>query len=187
MARLVTPLVTLACLLALAACSGVSGTGDKGYITGDGRVVEVPPADRGQAIELEGEDLDGDQVALADLRGQPVVVNVWGAWCNPCRAEQPDLTEAANELGEDVAFLGINIRDASPENAQGFVRTFDVPYPSVYSPDSRALLAFEGTLGPRSIPATVVLDREGRVAASIIGSLPSKQTLLDVVERVVDE
>jgi hypothetical protein len=56
-----------------------------------------------------------------------------------------------------------------------------VPYPSVYSADGKALLQFQGTLGPRTIPAFVVLDDEGRIAASIIGSLPSTQTLVDLV------
>jgi len=168
-------------------CSDVSGTGDKGYVTGDGRINEVAAADRGKPVELEGTDLDEEPVDLTDLRGKPVVVNVWGSWCAPCRAEQPDLNEAAAELGDDVAFLGINIRDASPANAAAYVRRFEVPYPSVYSPDSGALLAFRGTLGPNTIPATVVLDREGRVAASVIGSLPSRQTLVDLVEAVSDE
>lgn len=168
-------------------CSDVSGTGSKGYVTGDGRINEVPAADRGEVVELSGEDLDGEAVDVADLRGRPVVLNVWGSWCAPCRAEQPDLNEAAAELGDDAAFLGINIRDASPDNAAAYVRRFEVPYPSVYSPDSGALLAFKGTLGPNTIPATVVLDDEGRIAASVIGSLPSRQTLVDLVEAVRDE
>jgi len=67
------------------------------------------------------------------------------------------------------------------------VRTFDVPFPSFYSPDGEALLAFPGVLGLRTIPAFAVLDPEGRVAASIIGKLPSRQTLVDLTQDVVDE
>jgi hypothetical protein len=94
---------------------------------------------------------------------------------------------AAEELGGDAQFVGINIRDGSPEQARSFVRTFDVPYPSFYSPDGEALLPFSGTLTPNSIPSFVVLDREGRVAASIIGKLPSQTTLVEVVEDVAAE
>jgi thiol-disulfide isomerase/thioredoxin len=177
----------LTCLLALAGCSGLSGTGDKGYISGEGVPVEVDPAAREAPITLSGVDLDGNEVDLADLRGKPVVVNVWWSECPPCRVEQPDLNEAAAELGDQVTFLGLNIRDSSAEKGQAFVRNFEVPYPSVYSPDGRALLSFSGTLNPRSIPSTVVLDADGRVAASVQGRIPTTQTLVSIVEKVLDE
>jgi thiol-disulfide isomerase/thioredoxin len=177
----------LACLLALVGCSSLSGTGDKGYISGEGVPVEVVAEDRGTPIEMTGTDLDGNEVDLADLRGKPVVVNVWASWCGPCIVEQPDLNEAASELGEDVTFLGLNIRDASQGDAAAFTRTLDVDYPSVYSPDGSALLPFAGTLTPRSIPSTVVLDAEGRVAASVQGRIPTPQTLVSIVERVLGE
>ena len=171
----------------LAGCSGLSGTGDKGYITGTGVPVEVPAADREDPIELAGTDLDGNDVDLAELRGKPVVVNVWASWCGPCIVEQPDLNEAAAELGDDVTFLGLNIREASEGDAAAFTRKLEVDYPSVYSPDGSALLPFAGTLTPRSIPSTVVLDAEGRVAASVQGRIPTTQTLLDLVEGASDE
>ena len=171
----------LACLLALAGCSSLSGTGDKGYISGEGVPTEIKAADRGEPIDLSGTDLDGDPLELADLRGQVVVVNVWASWCPPCRVEQPDLNEAAAELGDEAVFVGINTRDASQDGARAYVRNFDVPYPSLYSPDGAALLAFAGTLTPRSITSTVVLDAEGRIAASVNGRIPTTQTLLSLV------
>lgn len=171
----------------LAGCSSVSGTGDKGYISGTGVPVEVPAADRGTPVELTGEDLDGNQVDLADLRGQPVVVNVWASWCGPCIVEQPDLNEASEELGDGVTFLGLNIRDVSLGDAAAFTRQLEVDYASVYSPDGAALLPFSGTLTPRSIPSTVVLDAEGRIAASVQGRIPTTQTLISLVEKVLDE
>jgi thiol-disulfide isomerase/thioredoxin len=185
--RLAAPLVAFACLLVLAGCSGLSGTGDKGYISGEGVPTEVEPADRGEPVALTGTDLEGEEVDLAALRGKPVVVNVWASWCPPCRVEQPDLNEAAAELGDRVAFVGLNIRDASRDNAAAYVRNLDVPYRSVYSADGAALLPFAGTLTPRSIPSTVVLDAEGRIAASVNGRIPTTQTLLSLVEAVLDE
>ena len=142
---------------------------------------------REDAISLAGEDLDGDPLAVQDFRGKPVVLVVWGSWCAPCRDEAPDVVGAAEELGDDVQFVGINIRDASTAQARAFTRRFDVDFPSFYSPSGEALLAFPGVLGMRTIPAFAVLDADGRVAASIIGKLPSRQTLVDVTKDVVDE
>lgn len=177
----------LACLLALVGCSGMSGTGDKGYITGEGVPVEVKAVDRGDPVELTGTDLEGEDVDLADLRGKPVVVNVWWSQCPPCRVEQPDLNDAAAELGDRASFVGLNIRDSSPDAARSYVRGFDVPYPSIYSADGSALLPFAGTLTPRSIPSTVVLDADGRIAASVQGRVPTTQTLISLVEKVLGE
>ena len=146
------------------------------------RCARSAPSTGASPIDLDGEDLDGDALALDDLRGKPAVVVVWGSWCTPCRDEAPDVVAAAERLGDRASFVGINIRDASAANPQAFVRTFGVPYPSFYSPDGQALLPFAGTLTANSIPSFVVLDDEGRVAASIIGRLPSTTTLVELVE-----
>ena len=165
----------------------MEGTGDKGYISGDGRVTQLLPEEREEPIVLSGEDLDGEVLDVEDFRGKPVVIVVWGAWCPPCRAEAPAVVDAAEQLGEDVQFVGIDIRDSSPEQAKSFVRTFDVPYPSFYSPDGKAMLPLSGTLTPNSVPSFVVLDQEGRVAASILGELPSTTTLVEITEDVLAE
>ena len=144
-------------------------------------------ADRGDPVELEGTDLDGKQLSLMDFRGKPVVVVVWGSWCSPCRAEAPDVVAAAKELGGTAEFVGLNIRDSSPDQARAFARSFELPYPSLYSPDGKAMLPFSGTLPPQAIPSFVVLDAGGRVAAAIPGELPSKTTLVDLTEDVASE
>jgi len=177
----------VASALLLSGCSSLEGSGEKGYVSGDGSLALVDPAERGDPIDLSGEDLDGEPLDLADFRGRPVVVPVWGAWCGPCNAEAPDLVEAAHELEGEAAFVGLNNRDGSPAQARSFVREYDVPYRSFYSPDGKALLAFPGTLVSTSTPATVVLDAEGRVAASVLGVIPSTQTLVDVVRDVAEE
>lgn len=175
----------LACAaLLLSGCSSLEGTGDKGFVSGDGTVRAVKAVDRGDTVVLSGEDLEGNPLDIADLRGKPLVVVVWGSWCGPCVAEAPDVVAAAEELEGEAGFVGINSRDPSTAEALAFERKYDVPYPSFYSPDGAELLAFHGKLGPRSIPAFVVLDEEGRIAASILGGLPSTQTLVDLVEDV---
>lgn len=176
-----------ACLLLMTGCTDVQETGSKGFITGDGSVSQLEPSGRGEPVSLVGTDLAGEELDVASYRGKPVVMVVWGSWCTPCRAEAPDVVAAAEELEGTAAFLGINLRDPSTEKAEAFVRTFDVPYPSLHSPGGEAMLAFPGTLTPNTIPAFVVLDDEGRVAASIIGELPSTRTLVDVVEDVAGE
>jgi peroxiredoxin len=171
---------------ALSGCSSeVGGSGgEQGYISGEGTVTRLDPAQRDRPGEVSGETLDGDPVSLADFAGRTVVVNVWGAWCPPCRAEATDLADASRQLeDQDVAFLGINSRDPSPAAAQAFVRRFDVPYPSIYDPSGKALLGFRGTLPPNAIPSTVVIDAQGRIAARVLGPV-SKSTLIGLVEDV---
>jgi thiol-disulfide isomerase/thioredoxin len=179
-------LVALTCLLtlAVAGCSrdDVGSSGQQGYVAGDGVITTVATADRKAPGPVEGTTLDGKHVSLADYRGRVVVVNVWGSWCPPCRAEAPMLARAARDLaGKDVAFLGIDSRDPSRAAAQAFVREKKVPYPSIFDQSGRTLLAFDGTLTPNSIPSTIVIDREGRVAASVLGQV-SRTTLEDLVD-----
>lgn len=171
----------LVCGLLLAGCSSFEGTGSKGYISGTGQITQVALNQRESPIELSGTDLDGRPVDLADYRGKPVVVSVWGSWCVECVQEAPTVTEAANELAGEAKFVGIDIRDPAQAQAQAYVRRFATPFPSIYSQGGEALLAFPGVLGPNSVPAFVVLDPEGRVAASVLGQLPSKLTLADLV------
>jgi thiol-disulfide isomerase/thioredoxin len=179
---LLVPVLLLGLVGVLAGC-GSTATGDKGYISGEGVITELPAAQRQAPGTVAGESLDGKHLSLAAERGKVVVVNVWGSWCPPCRAEADVLVAAAHELRrQGVVFLGINSRDPSAAQARAFVRRYDVPYPSIYDPSGKNLLAFRGTLGPTSIPSTVVIDPRGRVAASILGEVTSKQTLIDLAE-----
>ncbi|HET8604055.1 MAG TPA: TlpA disulfide reductase family protein [Marmoricola sp.] len=169
----------------LAACGGAPTTGAKGYVDGEGVITQLPAAKRRAPGTVAGRSLDGKRLSLAAHRGKVVVVNVWGSWCPPCRAEADNLVAAAKQLApRGVVFLGIDSRDPNVAQARAFVRTYHVPYPSIYDPSGQNLLAFHGTLGPTSIPSTVVIDRQGRVAASILGEVTGTQTLVDIVEQV---
>lgn len=169
----------------LSSCTNeVGSSGDTGYVSGKGVITRLAVEEREQPGEVSGETLDGKSVALTDYEGQIVVVNVWGSWCPPCRAETPDLVAAAEELADqDVAFLGINSRDLNQAAARAFVRRFDVPYPSIYDQKGETLLAFRDTLSPNSIPSTVIIDEHGRVAASVLGQV-STSTVVGLVEDV---
>lgn len=172
--------------LLLSACGGgVESKGDQGYVSGNGVITVLDEEDRYVPEEVSGESLEGEPLSLSSYDGKVVVVNVWGAWCPPCRAEADDLAVAAKELQPDgVAFLGINTRDTSRDNALSFQRSREVPYPSIYDPSGRTLLAFRGSLRPNSIPSTLVLDEQGRVAATVLGELTSARTLVSLVEEV---
>lgn len=165
-------------------CSDLRGTGDVEYVAGDGTVVQVAEPDRGDPVEIAGDSLEGDPVEVADWRGDVVVVNVWGSWCGPCRAEADLLVRADEEL--DARFVGINIRDET-SRALAFEREYGVEYPSIHDPGSEQLLRFGPEHAPRATPSTFVLDREGRVAAMISGEVPSVGTLRELVEEVAAE
>lgn len=170
----------------LAACSAPSGdatdgAGTLGFQGGDGSVVIIPAENRKPAPTLEGTTLDGASFSLADHAGKVMVLNVWGSWCAPCRAEAPALVAAAKAMPE-VFFLGINSRDEDPAQAKAFVRAFDIGYPNLYDPAGSLLLGWP--VPPKAIPSTLVIDADGKVAARILGET-TETTLKGVVEEVV--
>jgi thiol-disulfide isomerase/thioredoxin len=180
--RLVAAVVAALVVPLLAGC-GSSGTGDKGYVTGDGVINQVGVAHRHTVGELSGSTLDDGHFDLSDHRGKVVVVNVWGSWCGECRAEAKALATAADELvPKGVVFVGINTRDSSRDNGLAYDRSFGISYPSIFDPSGRTLLSFKGTITPTSIPSTLVIDTQGRIAASVLGTLPSATTLVDLVQ-----
>ncbi len=170
---------------ATAACGSARGTGDKGYVDGNGIITRLAVAERKRPGAVSGTTLEGKELSLEEYAGKVIVLNVWGSWCPPCRKEARTLAAAARELApEGVVFVGVNTKDSSPDQGLAFEKRYDVPYPSFFDPSGRLLLAFHGTLNPSAIPSTVVIDKQGRVAASILGEVPSQQTLVDVVRDV---
>ncbi|MGH3413798.1 MAG: TlpA disulfide reductase family protein [Marmoricola sp.] len=181
LSRLAIALLAAVLLATLAGCGG-EGTGGKGYVDGKGVINQAPPGKRVRIGKVSGTTLTGKHLDLSDYRGKVLVVNVWGSWCPPCRAEAPTLAAVARRLkSKDVVFVGIDTRDSSRSQGLAFKRQYHVDYPSIYDPDGRSLLAFRGAIAPDSIPSTMVVDRHGRVAASILGQVTSGSTLADLV------
>jgi thiol-disulfide isomerase/thioredoxin len=159
--------VLAACGLLLLSAVGCRSGGGR-----DGDVAErvlVAANRRTAAPALTGQTLEGETFDLLRLRGQVVVINVWGSWCAPCKKEQPDLVRAAADLaGERVAFLGINVRDKRA-SALAHNRRYAVTYPSLHDEGFRLVSRFKG-IGPQAVPSTILVDRKGRIAAVLFGS-----------------
>jgi len=169
------------------ACSDLDGTDGKTWITGEGSVQQIPVADRGKPVDVTGEDLDGNPLDLADQRGKVVVLNVYAAWCTPCRVEMPTVVELSEHADpSQVSWFGVNIRD-DRDAARTFGEDFGVEFPTFSDPSSAVLLSLSDELGPYSLPSTVVLDRDGRVAAMVLGKIPGAATMQDVIDEVVAE
>ena len=132
-------------------------------------VSEFAIADRGAPVEVSGTTLTDSMLSIADLRGEVVVLNVWGSWCVPCREEAPTLARvAAHYADRGVQFVGVNIRD-NRASALAFEERYGIAYPSIEDRDSKAMLTLSRYAPAQAVPVTLVLDREGRVASRVIG------------------
>jgi thiol-disulfide isomerase/thioredoxin len=166
------------------ATSASSATGGTQYVAGDGSFTLIPAAQRKQAPDLSGPLVGGGSASLAPHRGQVVVLNLWASWCSPCRQEAPSLAAAARML-PDAAFFGINTRD-NEGNAEAFEQSQRVPYPSFFDQDGTLVLDMQQIVNMRSLPVTVVLDAQGRVAAAVYGPTTAI-TIKDIVSPLERE
>lgn len=159
----------------------------QGYISGDGAYTEIPAGQRAEPIVFEGRDEHGNTISSQSLAGSVYVANFWYASCPPCRVEAPDLAALATEYEGHVPFIGVNVYD-SADVAITFAEKFGVPYPSIIDADTAAVqLAFAGAVAPNAVPTTIVVDREGRVAARISGLLRDQSILAAMIDTVVAE
>jgi thiol-disulfide isomerase/thioredoxin len=167
----------LAASLTLGACDsgaiGNSGPGSNGqsFVSGSPGTTVYGATSGPVAPRVTGTLLSGGRFALGQYHGHVVVLNFWGSWCTPCRAEAPFLSRLAqNYSPRGVRFLGVDIRD-SPATAEAFQRTFRISYPSLNDPGDEIALAFRETVPPAGIPTTLVIGRNGRISARVIGSV----------------
>lgn len=177
--------------LSLSACSsGSSPTSSQGsnYVAGTGEITLVKAVDRKPAPDISGKTVSGGQTSLAAYKGKVVVVNMWGSWCDPCRHEAPHLAEvSAADAAKGVQFLGINTRDLTLSNAAAFEKSFGITYPNLFDPYGKLILKFpKGSVNPQSLPSTLVIDRQGRIAARALKPL-STQELNELIDPIVAE
>jgi thiol-disulfide isomerase/thioredoxin len=142
--------------------------------------------DRPVAPTVAGSTISGQKLSLASYRGDTIVLNFWGSWCAPCRAEAPALGQLARKLApKGVKFVGVDIRD-QPDSAEAFMQTFNVGYPSLKDPGDEIALEFHSTVPPAAIPTTLIIDRSGRIAARIFGASTYAQ-LQFLISKVIGQ
>jgi peroxiredoxin len=181
MRRLAALLLTAA--LATGALAGCGGENWAKKCTTKDVVVECAPGRRVPVKDVKGDLLDGTAYDLATDKGKVVVVNFWGSWCEPCRAEADDLEKTYQQTRDKgVAFLGIDTRD-DRDSAKAFVRGRST-YPSVYDFDGKVAQQFDVT--QVATPQTLILDRQGRIAYAIRSATVYTQ-LLPLVQKVIAE
>ena len=126
------------------------------------------------------------EIDLSNYKNKVVVLNVWGSWCGPCRKEAKELQELyVKNKDSGVEFIGINIRD-SRVSAEKFITNFGITYPNIFDRDGVKLLGFKDTLPANAIPSTVLVDKNGKVAARQLG--PIERALIQgFISSLVDE
>ncbi|MEY4438486.1 MAG: hypothetical protein RL249_898 [Actinomycetota bacterium] len=173
--------LVIAALVFLTGCSnGGASKAQESFIAGSGAVTKIKAGDRIAAPAISGMTLSGKNFTFT--KGNVAVVNVWASWCSPCRAEEPTLSALSRKYS-DVQFIGILTRD-NPVNAEAFARKRSTPYPTLI--DDSILIGFRKSLPANAIPTTVVIDRQGRVAARISGAV-TVASLSQLIEEVSAE
>ncbi|MFI5689608.1 TlpA family protein disulfide reductase [Streptomyces sp. NPDC051636] len=189
--RVLLAATAAAAALTLSGCGsgGTSGGGgNTNFVTGNNGIDTAPKGKRAAAPDLSGKTIDGKTLDVADYKGKVVVVNIWGSWCGPCRAEAQYFAKVSKEYqGKGVQFVGINTRDTSTTPAVAFEKEHGVTYPSLYDPTGKLMLRFKkGTLNPQLVPTTLILDRDGKIAARALEAL-SEENLLKMLKPVLAE
>lgn len=126
------------------------------------------------------ETLDGDSLALADLRGRVVILNFWASWCVACIDEHPVLIEAHERYRDrGVTLVGVVYNDTRA-NAAAWMRAMGGDWPSVLDPGSRVAIDY----GVYGVPESFFIGRDGRVAYKQLGPL-NRAILTTWIEKLL--
>jgi cytochrome c biogenesis protein CcmG/thiol:disulfide interchange protein DsbE len=166
--------VLVVALLA-SACRAGNATGP-GPVAANAASASLLPS---HALALPSFDFDAYERLLYQLRGTPVVVNLWASWCGPCAKEAPVLADAATRFAKDVQFLGVAIKDQRSA-AAAFLSRYHLAYPSILdaSGDIHDRLGFVG------LPDTVFYGADGTIVRTWSGPLPSP-VLDSTIQRLI--
>ncbi|MBV9822142.1 MAG: TlpA family protein disulfide reductase [Actinobacteria bacterium] len=176
----------LALLLAATAVTGCTGGKDAvdqssgnqfRYVSATDKGSVIEAAKRKQAGPVAGTLLAGGDYKLADDRGKVVVLNYFASWCPPCQTETPQFDSLYRERkAKGVAFVGMDVKDPSKSAAQSWLQDKKITFPVVYDEAAKSAIQL-GDVPMAALPSTVVIDKQGRVAAVYVGSvLPADLT-----------
>lgn len=121
------------------------------------------------------------EVNLAGLPREPMVVNFWAQWCGPCREESPYLREAFEEV-EGVSFVGINYQDPQPDWALEFAALVEWDYPHVQDVER----TLQSSLRIPGLPVTLFVSADGKVVGRLVGGIESTEQLLDLIDEYLE-
>ena len=179
--------VAAAAAMLLSACGtghqAVAGpsAGQYRFINATGQGTVIAASKRQPAADMLGTLIGGGQYGLADHRGKVVLINFWASWCAPCVLESPMLESVYREMsGRGVDFVGVDIKDER-QAAASFIADKHMTYPMIYDEPAKTALQLGVPVG--GLPVTVLIDREGRVAAVYPGAV-HRPTILPVIERL---
>jgi peroxiredoxin len=173
----------LSAVLGLSACSGGKNAVDQNagnqfrYVQANKKGSVIEAAKRKQAGPVTGTLLAGGEYRLSDDRGKVVVLNYFASWCPPCQSETPQFDSIYRERkSAGVQFVGMDVKDPSKSAAQAWIKDKGVTFPVVYDEAARTAIQL-GDVPMAALPSTVVIDKQGRVAAVYVGSvLPADLT-----------
>jgi cytochrome c biogenesis protein CcmG, thiol:disulfide interchange protein DsbE len=136
-----------------------------------------------QAPPYAARTIAGDTVRLSDLRGHPVLLNVWATWCIPCRKELPELQALHTQLApRGLQVVGVSVDEGNDDDAvRDFAREFGITYTIVRDPATVIYSAF----AIPGVPATFLIDRTGKVAWRIMGPFSATDTTLQAALKTV--
>ena len=166
--------------------SNISSDSESGFVSGDGTSIFLKKNERNPAPELSNVEFLSSEIDLKTLKNKVVLINVWGSWCSPCRKEAPELEELyLKNKADNVEFIGINIRD-SKISANRFIENFSITYPNIFDRDGKLLLGYKDSLPANAIPSTILIDKNGLVAARQLGPI-DKSLIQGFISELVEE
>lgn len=141
-----------------------------------------PPDQRRTLETFRLQSIGGEPWQLREHRGRVVLLNFWATWCPPCRAETPDLVKLAHRYETaGLHIAGISMDDHPASEVPSFVARYHIPYPILIPDQSFALAS-----AVESLPTTILVDRQGRVARSVTGAVTLDDMAADIEQLLAE-
>jgi thiol-disulfide isomerase/thioredoxin len=176
----------------LTACTGSNAVdqsgGDYHFVGGNSSHTLIAAADRRKVGTVTGDLLNGGTYNVASDLGKVTVINFWATWCGPCTTETPQFDSLYRSLikeDQPVAFVGIDTKEGDKDAPRSFVKDNKISYPIVYDENGKTAIEL-GKIPSQSLPFTVLLDKQGRVAAVYLSKLEPAD-LEPVLKKLIAE